>query len=212
MADYMSVRWYKRSTGIYWLAQEYGLSGADTGLHDGLMCVAKSQLRDGFVTFPLLRNVASTLKNRQWKASIERLQEAGLLTILEDGVQLDWTGQETAESIARKSATRPDGKMDIKRLHEAGDHSRCRLRGLPGDCEHATKWAKGYPREDGGNHDHPRGRSESESDQTQSIKSDVDGMTDGTTSSRPGSRPRRSPSVVVSGEEKLPGGGGRLRI
>lgn len=198
MADYMSVRWYKRSTGIYWLAQEYGLSGADTGLHDGLMCVAKAQLRDGYVTFPLLRNVARTLKNRQWRASIERLQEAGLLTILEDGVQLDWSNQETAESIARKSATRPDGTTDIKRLHEIGDHSRCRLRGVPDDCEHATKWAKGYPKDGSGSQDHPRGRSDSESDQTQSIKSDVDGMTDEETSSRRGSRLGRSPSVVVS--------------
>lgn len=201
MADYTSVRWYKRSTGIYWLAQEHGLSGADTGLHDGLMCVAKAQLRDGYVTFPLLKNVARTLKNRHWQASIERLEKAGLLTILEDGVQLDWKGQETAESIARKSATRPDGKMDIKRLHESGDHGRCRKRGLPTDCEHATQWARGYPKDGSGSQDHPRGRPESESDQTQSIKSDVDGMTTGETSSRPGSRPRRSPSVVVSGKE-----------
>lgn len=203
MADYMSALWFKARTDIRSIAEDGELTMAAIGLFYVLMAEAKRDLTDGSLSSRRIHKLCSGLGFRNRIQALGQLEKAGLLTVTEDGIQLDWRGQETAASVARKSATRPDGKTDIKRLHEQGDHEKCRKRGLPDDCPHATQWAKGHPRKGDENQDHPRGRSESESDQTQSIKSDVDGMTkrgDGT-SSRPGSRPGRSRSVVVPGKE-----------
>ena len=209
--------WWKAGCGMRHRLDADRIAGIDIALYYLLMEESKIRMSvrggateggvEGGLEGVLLpsktvQGIASSMGLKTWRKSLERLAADGLVTVEPDGVRPNWAGQETTRDVLIKRATRSNGSKDIARLHELGIHDFCRKRGRPDDCPHATEFAKEV--DEGARS--PRGKRatsdrESESDQTQSRKSDGDGMTEGTTSSRPGSRPRRSPSVVVSGKE-----------
>lgn len=178
--------------GLYWLLMEFVKTtiGSPSGV-----------LQGGMIPLRQVQIIAAGGKLKQWRPSLQRLADAGLLTLTDDGVELNWEGQETTRDIAIRRARNANGTHDVKALHDQGIHDYCRIRGQEDDCPHATVEAGKRP----GNKRGLSATSESdqESDQRQRIEVNGSGMTERTTerttSSRRGSRSGRSPSVVVSG-------------
>lgn len=219
MTDYLSYKWFKARTGMTAMAPRYGLTASDIGLYYALMSTSKEHLLDGYLTIAEGASVGSTLKLRGWRQSLERLQSTGLLTVIGERIELDWSGQETRESIenalAKKAAAGKNGRSDIPAMHAAGDHSKCRKRGKKDDCPYAEKNARNYaPKGDSVGSSGPT-QSQSQIQSHKDLDTDEDektsaplGRTDGPAQAPPGQRSASSaptlPGPSSEGEESAP--------
>lgn len=161
----------------------------------------------GFLTENLVRNVALQASFSSFRVSLVRLQASGVITKVEGGYQLDWTGQTTAEKRAAiqesnrvKQQKRRDISAERQSLHIAGDHSKCLLP----YCPLAARWARGKKPVDADSH---RGTSPGGPLETKKIRSSLSGNLQSSTEEDGSDGPAQAPPGQRSdaGAPTLPG-------